>query len=66
MKINVEIVDATPEQLVVLAKALGAKMRKSYGNKSDDAPYGKKKDGTPRKKPGRPVGFSPKKNEEYL
>ena len=55
MKINVEIVDATPEQLVVLARALGAKMRKSYNNKSDDAPYGKKRDGTPRKKPGRPA-----------
>ena len=55
MKINVEIIDATPEQLVILARALGAKMRKSYSNKSDDAPYGKKKDGTPRKKPGRPA-----------
>jgi hypothetical protein len=55
MKINIQIEDAKPEQLVTIAKALGVKMR-NYGksHKSDDAPYGKKKDGTPRKKPGRP------------
>ncbi len=55
MKIHIQIEDAKPEQLVTIAKALGVKMR-NYGKsqKSDDAPYGKKKDGTPRKKPGRP------------
>jgi hypothetical protein len=55
MKINIQIEDAKPEQLVTIAKALGVKMRHhGKSQKSDDAPYGKKKDGTPRKKPGRP------------
>jgi hypothetical protein len=65
MKIDIHISDAKPEQLVTIAKALGVKMR-NLGSKTQEAPYGKRKDGTPRKKPGRPVGFSPKKNKEYL
>ena len=65
MKIDITITDAKPEQLVTIAKALGVKMR-NLGKKTEDAPYGRKADGTPRKKPGRPFGFSPKKNKEYL
>lgn len=53
MKIDITINDANPEQLVAIAKALGVKMR-NLGKRTEDAPYGKKKDGTPRKKPGRP------------
>lgn len=64
MKIDITITDAKPEQLVTIAKALGVKLR-NLGSKTEDAPYGRKKDGTPRKKPGRPFGFSPK-NKEYL
>lgn len=51
MKIDIHISDATPEQLLEIAKALGVKMRH---RKVKEAPYGLKKDGTPRKKPGRP------------
>ncbi len=53
MKIDITITDAKPEQLVTIAKALGVKLR-NLGSKTEDAPYGRKKDGTPRKKPGRP------------
>ena len=63
MKIDITITDAKPEQLVTIAKALGVKLR-NYGSKTEKAPYGTKADGTPRKKPGRPFGFSPKKNKE--
>ena len=50
MKIDIHITDATPEQLMAIAKAMGVKK-----NKEKDAPYGYKKDGTPRKKVGRPI-----------
>jgi hypothetical protein len=53
MKIDIHISEASPQQLIAIAKAMGVKMR-NVGKKTDDAPYGKKKDGTPRKKPGRP------------
>lgn len=53
MKIDITISDAKPEQLVTIAKALGVKLR-NYGTKTEDAPHGRKRDGTPRKKPGRP------------
>ena len=51
MKINIQIDGATPEQLITIARSLGAKMRQHKGKK--DAPYGLKKDGTPAKKRGR-------------
>ena len=50
MKIDIHITDATPEQLMAIAKAMGVKKAKEK-----DAPYGYKKDGTPRKKVGRPI-----------
>lgn len=53
MKIDIHISDATPAQLIAIAKAMGVKLR-NHGKRTEDAPYGKKKDGTPRKKPGRP------------
>jgi hypothetical protein len=49
MKFEIRITDATPEQLMAIAKAMGVKKAKDK-----EAPYGLKKDGTPRKKPGRP------------
>jgi hypothetical protein len=49
MKIDIHITDATPEQLIAIAKAMGVKKPKDK-----EAPYGYKKDGTPRKKAGRP------------
>ncbi len=48
MKIDIHITDATPEQLLAIAKAMGVKKHK-------EAPYGLRKDGTPRKKVGRPL-----------
>ena len=56
MKIDIHISDATPAQLIAIAKAMGGKERNKgkASGKTDDTPYGKKKDGTPRKKPGRP------------
>jgi hypothetical protein len=50
MKIDIHITDATPEQLMAIAKAMGVKK-----NKEKEAPYGLRKDGTPRKKVGRPL-----------
>ena len=57
MKIDIHISDATPAQLIAIAKAMGVKLRNKgkASGRTDDAPYGKKKDGTPRKKPGRPA-----------
>ena len=49
MKIDIHITGATPEQLMAIAKAMGVKKLKDK-----EAPYGYKKDGTPRKKAGRP------------
>ena len=50
MKVEILITNASPEQLMAIAKAMGGKKEKN----KKDAPYGYKKDGTPRKKPGRP------------
>ena len=51
MKINIQIENATPEQLITIARSLGAKMRVSRKGSQ----YGIKKDGTPAKKRGRPA-----------
>ena len=55
MKIDVHITNATPEQLMALAKFITVAKLMEVKKDEKDAPYGLKKDGTPRKKVGRPL-----------
>jgi hypothetical protein len=54
MKFEIRITDATPEQLMAIAKFITVAKLMEVKKDKKDAPYGYKKDGTPRKKPGRP------------
>lgn len=58
MKITIHIEDATPAALVALSQITSIQISSI---KPKAAPNGLKKDGTPAKKRGRPVGATNKK-----